>query len=366
MKRTLILSLLAVAMSTCLAQTQKVKVVEYHQAPGQFVNVLPAADEETTQEEVCAAATRQLEMELLLSLGSYGGYVTMQLDHAIMNKPGSDFIVHGNGFYAAEDPVYGEKTIGGSIEPGIVYVGVGNDLSSAKWYELAGSEYFTSEIHDFTITYTKPTSETVRNNYIPWTCSWTDRNGAKRDSTGYVPKNTYHLQSYWPLYEGKDKLTFSGGKLPNNAVEQSGDGTYWVQYRYSADSYGYVDACPTKDSLYSSFDIDWAVDEKGRPVALDSINYVRVVSSLLQVCGWLGETSTEVAGLTDLHLLPGYDDNPYRITPRPNPNEPSGINRLKADVRVEGNGVYYNLAGQRVSTLRRGQIYIHNGKKIVY
>ena len=94
-------------------------------------------------------------------------------------------------------------------------------------------------------------------------------------------KNQYHIQTYWPQWEGKDQLTFKGGCLPNNAVMYSPQ--YWVQYRYAKDAYGYADACPAKDLLYSSFDINWAVDEKGDPVALDQacvdiINHQKVTA----------------------------------------------------------------------------------------
>lgn len=125
------------ALSVCVlqgqAQTQQVQVLEYHPAPGQFVNTLPSADENTTQEEVNQRCEEQLNRYgPLVHLGTFGGYITVKFDHAIENKPGSDFLVLGNGFYANADPIYGKETIGGSIEPGIVYVGVGKDLEEAN------------------------------------------------------------------------------------------------------------------------------------------------------------------------------------------------------------------------------------------
>lgn len=348
------------------AQSLGYKVVELHQAPGQFVNELPEADNETTQEEVCQNAQMSLAQGYLVSLGTYGGYITVRFNEPVKNLRGSDILILGNGFYAAADPVYGSETIGGSIEPGIVYVGVGTDPATAKWYELAGSEYFNSEVHDFSITYYKPTTEELSDNYIRWKCSWTGSDGEKRDSTGYHPKISFHAQSYWPQYENADELTFKGGKLPNNAIEQSGKGTYWVQYRYSADCYGYVDACPAKDSLYSSFDIDWAVDNTGRPVYLEEINFVRVATGIFQYCGWLGETSTEVAGFANLHDIEGYDDNPFVFTPRPNPNKPTDSIIPVTTENSNGDNAFYTLTGQRAATLQHGKIYIHKGRKIIY
>lgn len=350
-------------------------MLEYCPAPGQFVNTLPVADENSTYADVLAGAEEQLNDEgPLVHLGTYGGYVTVKFDHPVQNKPGSDLRILGNGFYAAADPVYGDSTIGGSFEPGIVYVGVGDDVKTATWYELAGSEYYTTEVHDFKITYYRPTAETGEatlftstfDNYIRWRCSWTDKDGTHRDSTGYHMKNMYHNQTYWPIWQwAEDSLTFSGGKLPNNAIEQSGVGRYWVQYRYAKDAYGYVD-CSLNTDDYSTFDIDWAVDKDGNPVELKEVNFIRVVCGIFQYCGWLGETSTEVDQFIDLHLTTlddgtPYDDNPIYVTPR---ERPTGISAVK--YARQSDDAYYNLQGMRVATPVKGRVYIHNGKKILY
>lgn len=359
----------ALGAMTCLtlgvqAQTQDVTVLQLHPAPGQFVNTLPEATAGTTHKEICQRATESLRNGELIHLGTYGGYITVQFDHPVQNLRGSDLRILGNGFYSNADPVYGSNTIGGSFEPGIVYVGVGDDVETARWYELAGSEYYTTEIHDFSITYYKPTAETgehkqftsVYDDYIRWEATWTE-NGERRDSTGYHMKNSFHKQTYWPLWEDGETLTFSGGKLPSNGIDQSGKGTYWVLYRYAPDAYGYVDASLNTDD-YSTFDIDWAVDNAGNHVDLKEINFIKVACGIFQYCGWLGETSTEVAGFEDLHLTEGYDDNPIIITPR----TPTGIGSVRKVARQSG--VYYDMTGRRVAKPAHG-VYIYDGKKIV-
>ena len=45
----------------------------------------------------------------------------------------------------------------------------------------------------------------------------------------------------------------------------------------------------------------WAIDDDGNPVKLASIDFVKVYTAMNQWCGWVGETSTEVAGAIDLH-----------------------------------------------------------------
>ena len=261
-----------------LAQSQHVSVVEYHPAPGQFVNVLPEYSEGMTHEQICLQATEALQQEGLVHLGSFGGYVTVKFDHPIQNETGSDIRIMGNSYYAQSDPVYGNETIGGSFEPGIVYVGVGEDVASCRWYELAGSEYYTTEQHDFTITYYKPTAETGAHElpfssydqYLRWDATWTDADGVRRDSSGYHMKVASHTQSFWPAWEQEDQLTFTGGRLPNNAIDYSGNGMMWTLYRYAKDAYGYVDASLNTDD-YSTFDIDWAVDEDGRQLTYKKI-----------------------------------------------------------------------------------------------
>lgn len=363
MRNLILTAVFACLSSGMYAQSQDITVLQLHPAPGQFVNTLPEADEGSTHGEICAKATESLRNGELVHLGTYGGYVTVAFDHPVRNLRGSDLRITGNGFYANADPVYGDKTTGGSFEPGIVYVGTGSDVETARWYELAGSEYYTTEIHDFSITYHKPEAEegehelftSVCDNYIRWEATWTE-NGVRRDSTGYHMKNSFHKQTYWPMWEEGGTLTFSGGKLPNNAIEQSGKGTYWVLYRYAPDSYGYVDAS-LNDDEWSTFDIDWAVDKDGNHVELEEINFIKVVCGIFQYCGWLGETSTEVSGFQDLHLVEGYDDNPIVITPK----LPTGIGNISN--RPKQDGYVYDLTGRRVTSPARG-IYIKDGKKV--
>lgn len=57
----------------------------------------------------------------LLSLGAYGGYITVGFDHTVPNVPGQyDFKIYGNAYYDAFGTLTGK--LGGSSEPGIVLV----------------------------------------------------------------------------------------------------------------------------------------------------------------------------------------------------------------------------------------------------
>lgn len=363
--RTTILfaSLLSLTVAANAQSKQTIKVIEYCPAPGQFINNLPSIDAGMSQEERLKVCEEQLEDGNPVCLGAAGGYITLSLDQPIKNDKGSDLRILGNAFYSQNDPVYGDATIGGNVEPGIVYAGVGASPETAQWYELAGSEYYTTQRHNFKITYHKPTAETgdhslpcsIFDKYIRFAASWTEPDGTPCDSTGYLMKNSFHMQSYWPQWEDKEEITFHGSRLPDNAINYGGDGSdadnpqYWITYRYASDSYGYADAAPNSDDTYTTFDLDWAVDKNGNPVNLDHADFIRIQTGVLQQCGWTGETSTEIAGLVNLHLLPGYDDNPIIITPRQRPSSVNGI-----DGNAPRETMRLSIDGRRLTSPERG------------
>jgi len=279
-------------------------VYEYCPAPGQFINEMPRYEEGDTYADIlqkaedCISGTN----DIMISLGGYGGYVTFGFDHTVMNVPGeADFRIWGNCFYELTNP----DRKGGSAEPGIVMVSYdtnGNGLPDDDWYELAGSEYHSPVTrHGYKITYHRPDpgrkiipdeDNSIEDlNYIGWT--------ANDGTTGFIPKNMFHSQDYWPCWVGDDTISFSGSMLAPNAVDTSGMGTYYVLYSYP---WGYVDNHPNDYAELNSFDISNAVDAAGNPVFLPGADFIRVYTGVNQCCGWLGETSTELSRAQDLHI----------------------------------------------------------------
>lgn len=291
------------------------KVYEYKPAPGQFVNLLPVYEEGDTEETMRKKAENRIRgtVDEMITLGAYGGYVTFGFDHTVMNVPGKlDFKIFGNAFYAATVPNPNSPSASGSSEPGIVMVSFDenqNGLPDDKWYELAGSEHNNPKtIQNYEITYYRPVDNKIPTpdndykyykdtTYIKWTSNQKDY--------GYVIKNSFHDQDYYPRWETQSQLTFKGTKIPDNYVQmgEEGGSSYYVQKPYA---WGYVDNQPNNaydgDKNLSSFDIDWAIDENGNKVNLRGIDFVRVYTGVNQYCGWLGETSTEISKAQDLHI----------------------------------------------------------------
>ncbi|MGV8093523.1 MAG: hypothetical protein AB2L24_16810 [Mangrovibacterium sp.] len=284
------------------------KVYDFMPAVGQFINTMPEYKQGDAKETIIARAEEFVKGENpkgMISLGGFGGYIVFGFDHMIENVAGyRDFKVLGNAFWADANPNPEAPSRGGSCEPGIIMVSYdanNNGLPDDAWYEIAGSEYGRS-VKNYEITYYKPDPNKTpvlneKEFYATDTeyIYWEDNQG----NSGYKMKNQYHAQSYYPEWIAGDRITFTGTLLPNNAVDESGEGRYWVQYSFD---YGYADNAPNNDDE-SAIDIDWAVDANGNKANLPGIHFVKVYNGMNQECGWLGETSTEVSGAYDLHLL---------------------------------------------------------------
>ena len=303
------LVLLWAASVTAHAQSPYIhRVYDYMPAPGQFVNDMPAYTPGDTQADMNRKVEERIagDNNILITLGGYGGYVVFGFDHEVANVAGQyDFRILGNAFYAAANPNGEASREGGSCEPGIVMVARdenGNGLPDDPWYELAGSDYHRpTTVHNYRIAYARPDEgkprvphpterHVIDMEYVRWT---TNGHGS-----GYVYRNDYHPQPYFPLWAEGDELVFTGTKLADNAVDESGQGYYYVLY---ASHLGYADNKPNTDPR-SGFNIEWAVDAGGNPVHLPGIHFVKVYTAVNENCGWIGEASTEISGAEDLHL----------------------------------------------------------------
>jgi len=278
-------------------------VFDFRPAAGQFINEIPEYVNGDTFSQMLQKAKESLVggNSTMITLGGYGGYVSFGFDHTIPNMNGKDFKILGNAFWGSD----ANQAREGSCEPGIIMVAYDKNKNGKpdeeEWYEIAGSEYFkNTTVKNYSITYFKPNENKppVPGNEFWQTdveyLKWEDNLG----NLGFKIKNTFHVQSYYPLWLSDASYSFAGTKLQNNFYDQSGTGAYWVGKSYE---FGYADNAPNNDEA-SNIDISWAVDKNGNYVKLPGVDFVKVYTGTNQEAGWLGEVSTEVAGAYDLHL----------------------------------------------------------------
>ncbi len=249
-----------------------VTVTDYSPAPGQFVNELPEYEDGDTDADMCRKAAAAINSEGLVTLGAFGGSITMELSEPISNLPGEpDFQVSGN-------------AIPTSSEPGVVEV----SPDGIVWYELRGEKWSESE-PGFGVTYYLPEADASDAEYIRWT--------AASGATGWISRNSaYHTQPFFPQWrDGSQPLSLSARRLPSNGSMNPSTG------QYSLSPYlGYADSYPN-NIADSYLNLESAVDASGNSVDIKQIGFVRVTTGVLQNNGPLGECSTEISAIYRLH-----------------------------------------------------------------
>ncbi len=254
------------------------KVFEYSPAPGQFIN------ESTGSRDGADAIVGNINS--ILSLGAFGGYVVFGFDHSIVNNTGADFAIYGNPF-----PPPTEWS-----EPGIVMVSRDvnrNGIPDDEWFELGGSADSDPEtIRNYQITYFNPGSyASVR---------WSDNQG----NSGTVDTNSFHIHNYYPEFiSNQDSVTYTGTRLKSTFGQES-SGSIYYNLPFTE---GYADSWSTGDDFsgkgYNSFDIGKAVDKDFSPVQIKNIDFIKVYTAQVSAgTNTVGEVSTEIRGATDLSI----------------------------------------------------------------
>lgn len=265
--------------------TESFSVIEYLPAPGQFIGDPASGFEDfSTMEEACTYAQRRIQSGEALSLGAWGGYVTVKAQKSIRNTGTYDFSIAGNAFDT-------------SNEPGIVWVMQdknGNGIPDEEWYELRGSYYGKEGFElGYEVTYYRPEAKSdVR---------WTDNRG----NTGTIKYvGIFHSQEYYyPSWVTADSYTLKGTRLPQQVVYDEATGNWsnlpfewgYVDNRGSDSEYVYVVGLGRTLQM-NYFRISDAVDADGKPVSLDAVDFIKVQTGVMGESGRLGENSTEVCG----------------------------------------------------------------------
>ncbi len=270
------------------------KVIDFTPAPGQYTN----ADFLGTPSAANSIVGTNKGM---VSLGAFGGSITVYFEHGIHNDPANP--------YGVDFTVYGNATPTWS-EPGIIQVMKdenGNGIPDETWYEIAGSDHFWNTTNlSYEVTYQNSGLNFASN------IQWTDNQG----KSGFIPVNSFHQQPYYPKPDlfpevSTDHYTLKGTRIAGQ-IDLSNPGVVNSYHR----AFGYADNTPVlsyteklPDNPYTpeiegsggdAIDIGWAVDKDRKPVHLDEIHFIRIYTGMNALAGWLGEISTEVTGIRDV------------------------------------------------------------------
>lgn len=294
-----------------------------------------------------------------VSLGMAGGYVQFdmgdnkRIENNPNNKYGIDFIVYGNAFKG--NPEAAGVQVSNDGETWYTLAGSRHYMTGTEWNQNVS--YIKIAAANTTIGAKSFTSAGIyvsKNFVVPETDNATDVNDAISAATWTgVPQltgNTYPKPydtttpaavGWWPEYADTENygnvwnidngvkgvswlrsgsaevITYKGVTIVEDDMvvlnrtlsaapsqAQMTDVYQWgyADVRTNGSAYGTISnnpyaAAPSTQTGGDGFDLSWAVDANGKPVAISSARYVRVYSAVLFSAGVFGETSAEVCGL---------------------------------------------------------------------
>jgi hypothetical protein len=263
------------------------RVYEYMPAPGHQVNgyiiVGESYPDNCTHEQACDSVLAHLSRKWSVSLGGQGGYLIVGFDHSVpAGGAAYDLCIKGNPFSYQS-------------EPGIIWVSQddnGDGLPNDQWFELAGSEYgTTNHTMEYAITYFRPEKPKSA-------IGWRDSN----NDTGYIPYMSYWNPKpyYWQPWQNGTEMTFFGSRLRDRSTYQNGISDIPPYDWGYADNLGdFIDGPAGKMGYYK---ISKARTWEGQPANLQYIDFIKIQTAQTGSTPNLGEISTEVYYISDYHL----------------------------------------------------------------
>ena len=331
-------------------------ITSFIPAPGQFVNEGVGTGGWGDIHKSNSSDLKNMITEISstgVSLGAFGGSIvfdfgTTGISNTANNLCGVDFIIYGNAFST-------------NAEPGCVQVAEDDGNGKpAKWYDIAGSLYYSGETVTMYYRNPKPSDNTTPFSSTRASIPYTTKNNITFNTTttqtwlneSTMGTNTFHNHSWFPLarnyFDGtqRDAQTYTGSDasgdmahlsdliptngtkiidvMENQNVNNEGATTVmyykgrlipWLGAAASNYTFGYADVHANGSNYGTTYgtpsnpyattgsttggdgiDISWAVDDDGTPVELTKIRFVRVYTGVQQVTGF-GEVSTEVCGI---------------------------------------------------------------------
>jgi len=245
----------------------------------------------------------------IVSLGAFGGSITLAFDHTVLDHPlnpfGMDAIVFGNAFFLGGDE-YVRWAEAGTIE--ISRDVNTNGLADDAWYLIPGSHIDPLATNILNVTWDADTGDAT---YPPSSESWLPPGAVGTWETGNyeLPLEVFgnfiveNFSADSDLEEVFGYADFSP-TLPLGGLDGDGivdDEFVTAETFYTTPDDPFTVGMTAGSGGGDAFDIAWAVDEAtGLPAGLDGFDFVRVTTAVFAIDSVLGEISTEIDAISDV------------------------------------------------------------------
>lgn len=298
MNRSFILGFFMVLFLPLVGKAQYIsEILEYQPAPGQLINTQSFGSPQAAESIIG-------NINGLVSLGAFGGSITIKMEDPVQNDPhnpfGVDFTIFNNSMT--------DWSEAGAIQ--VMKDENQNGLADDTWYIIAGSDYyFDHSIADFQIEYFNPEDDSKN-------ILWVDQN----QDTGYIYVNSIHQNDYYPsanYFPGinQNSQIYTGFKIEGSLDQKNPN--YIRSYKRG---FGYADNIARGTAPYDipdnpytaekensggdAIDISWARDESGQLVFLNQIHFIKISTAINKHAHQLGEISSEISGIIDVSPNP--------------------------------------------------------------
>jgi hypothetical protein len=286
------------------------RVVEFAPAPGQFVNNSFYNDPARALGAPVGGGTVQPNNGKLVSLGGFGGTITLAFDHPVRddaaNPFGLDCIIFGNATWVGGLPTRRWA------EAGVIEISKdvnGNGVADDPWYLIPGSHITSPAAQWSTQTWDDNIADAT---FPPGDAAWIPpgRSGVWTTAVYRLPSAVFDMsvlvhpagdsaidEIVWG-YADVSPMMVLGDLDGDNVVD---DPSVLAEVFYTRPDDPLRVGVTIGSSGGDAFDIAWAIDAAtGTPANLDGFDFIRITNGSNVVLPLLGEKSPEIGGAADV------------------------------------------------------------------
>ena len=294
------------------------RVIDYAPAPGQFVNDLNFNDPARALGPPVGGGTSQPNNESIVTLGGFGGSITLGFDQTVLDDPrnrfGLDAIVFGNAYWVGgnRDRHWAEcATIEISLDANV------NGLADDPWYLIPGSHIANAQVTPTEVVWDDDVNDAT---YPPSVSSWlpTGASGEWTTSAYELPASVFGpIVVVNPAAGTGAEAIFGYAEYSPTLVlgDLDGDGAVddpllLPEEFYTAPDDPFASGITPGSGGGDGFDIVWAIDaSSGEPAGLPGFDFIRITTAVNSVSPVIGEHSAEIDAVSDVAPDPFGDSD---------------------------------------------------------